>query len=365
MRAPVLLAAVAAVAVCAAIGQVAGSTFAAFSATTATQGTMSAKAVFPATRSWSAWTLGDAADGSEADVSDPLSFVGTTTTTARWASTWSTSRHVSFDMNDPLPAGVATTGVTFDFDFADNRNGAGDQVCFYFEVIRRSTSTVIGTHGSAASPIACQATRTVLQTSTPLPEVTSSDTANDLQIKVYGQHSNSREMRIDRAVISGSTTVDPFTLYETSYTDAADASPATTPWTLATADADAYQSASNWQTAFSAARYLNVTFPDYLPASATVTSAQLVHTFRPATAATTACYYFDVLSGATVIATYGSAASPFCATGAAYTTNTIPTPALNTAARVNGATIRMYVRTSTAGRTQHDLFRLDAGYSVD
>jgi hypothetical protein len=25
----------------------------------------------------------------------------------------------------------------------------------------------------------------------------------------------------------------------------------------------------------------------------------------------------------------------------------------------------MYVRTSTAGRTLHDLFRLDVGYSVD
>ena len=30
-----------------------------------------------------------------------------------------------------------------------------------------------------------------------------------------------------RAVVSGSTSVDPFTLYETTYTDAADGSPAT------------------------------------------------------------------------------------------------------------------------------------------
>ena len=365
MRPRLLLAAVAAIAVCAGIGQLAGSTLAAFSATTSTQGTMSAKAVFPATRSWSGWDLRDASSGAESDASDAEAFTGTTTSTSNWATTWSTARYLTFDMNDPLPAGVATTGVSFDFDFADNTNGAGTQVCFYFEVIRRSTSAVIGTHGSSASPIACQATTTVLPTSTPLPEVTSSDVANDLRIKIYGMRNTAGPMRVDRAVVSGSTSVDPFTLYETTYTDAADGSPATTPWPLATADAAAYQNTNNWPTAFSTTRYLKVTFPDYLPASATVTSAQLVHTFRPATAATTACYYFDVLSGATVIATYGSAATPFCATGGAYATNTIPTPALNTAARVNGAIIRMYIRTSTAGRTLHDLFRLDVGYSVD
>ncbi len=361
-----LLATVTAIAACVGVGLLAGSTLSAFSVTTTTPGSMSAKSVFPATRSWSAWDLRDASSGAETNASDAEAFSGVTTTTSNWSTAWSTTRYVSFDMNDSLPAGVATTGVTFDFDFADNTNGTGTNMCFYFEVIRRSTNAVIGTHGSAASPIACQNTTTVITTSTALPEVTSSDIANDLRVKVYASRTLAAgPMRIDRAVVSGSTSVDPFTLYETTYTDAADTTPATTPWSLAKADATAYQNASNWPTAFSAARYLKVSFPDYLPSTATVTSAQVVHTLRPATAATTACYYFDVLSGATVIATYGSAAVPFCATGAAYTTQTIPTPALNTAARVNGAIIRMYVRTSTAGRTLHDHFRLDIGYSVD
>ena len=365
MRPRLLLAVAAAVAACAGIGQLAGSTFAAFSATTGAQATMSAKQVFPATRSWSGWDLRDASSGAETDASDAEAFTGTTTTTSNWATTWSTARYLTFDMNNPLPAGVSTTGVALNFDFADNTNGTGTTSCFYFEVIRRSTSTVIGTHGSSASPVACQATTTVLATMTPLPEVTSSDIANDLRIRIYGMRSTAGPMRVDRAVVTGSTSVAPFALYETTYTDAADASPATTPWSVATADATAYQNPTNWPTAFNTARYLKVTFPSYLPAGATIASAQLVHTFRPATATTTACYYFDVLSGATVIATYGSATTPFCATGAAYTTNTIPTPALNTAARVNGAIIRMYVRTSVAGRTLHDLFRLDVGYSVD
>lgn len=366
MRPRLLLAAACAVATCAGIGQLAGGTFAAFSATTTTQGTMSAKAVFPATRSWSAWNLRDASSGTEADASDAEAFTGTTTTTSNWATTWSTSRYLTFDLNDPLPAGVATTGVAFNFDFADNTTGTGTNMCFYFEVIRRSTGTVIGTHGSSASPVACQATTTILATSTPLPEVTSSDIANDLRVRVYASRSlTAGPMLVDRAVVTGSTSVAPFTLYETTFTDAADTTPATTPWSLATADATAFQNGTNWPTAFNTARYLKVTFPDYLPASATVSSAQLVHTFRPATATTTACFYFDVLSGATVIGTYGSATTPYCATGAAYTTTTIPIAALNTAARVNGAIIRMYVRTSVAGRTLHDLFRLDVGYSVD
>ncbi len=361
-----LLLVVAALAISIGAGRTAGTTFGAFSATTSNPTTMSAKDVFPGTRSWSAWDLRDAADGSEADASDAEAFVGTTTTTGNWATTWTTSRYLTFDMNSPLPAGVAANGVTFDFDFADDRNGAGDQVCFYFEVVRRSTNTVIGTHGSTVAPVACAATRTVIQTSTALPEVTNSDVANDLRIRLYGQHTGSaRAMRVDRAVVSGSTTVAPFTLYETTYTDAADSTPATVPWPIATADAVARQTSSNWSTAFSTARYLKATFPSYLPSSATVTSAQLVHTFRPTTASATACFYFQVLQGTTVVATYGSTTTPFCATGAAYTTNTISMPALTTAALVNGAIIRMFVRTTNGGSTQHDQFRLDVGYSVD
>lgn len=346
-------------------GRAAGPTLGAFSASTSNPSTMSAKAVFPGTRSWSAWDLRDASSGAEQNRSDAEAFSGGYVVTGNWATSWTAARYLLYDMNAPLPPGLATSGVAFQFDFADHRNSPADQVCFYFQVLRRSTGVVIGTHGSTAAPVACRATNAVLPTSTPLPEVTSTDLANDLRIRVYAMHTNTaRAMRVDRAIVTGSTTVAPFTLYETSYTDAADTTPATTPWSVATADANAHRSVANWQAAFSAARYLKLTFPSYLPAGATVTSAQLVHTWRPQTASATACFYFDVLSGTTVIGTYGSAAAPYCTTGAAYATNTIALPALNTAARVNGAIVRMYVRT-TSGRTLHDLFRLDVGYHVD
>lgn len=346
-------------------GRAAGPTLGAFSASTSNPSTMSAKQVFPGTGSWTAWDLRDASGGSEQDRSDAQAFTGTHVVTADWATSWSAARYLGYEMNAPLPAGLATTGVSFQFDFSDDRNSPADQVCFYFQVLRRSTGTVIGTHGSTAAPVACQARNTILPTSTPLPEVTSTEIANDLRICVYAMHTNTaRAMRVDRAVVTGSTAVAPFTLYETSYTDAADGTPSTTPWSIATAEGQAHLSAGNWQNAFGAARYLKLTFPSYLPAGATVTSAQLVHTWRPQNAGATACFYLDVLSGATVIGTYGSAAVPYCTTGAAYATNTIAVPALNTAARVNGAIVRMYMRT-TSGRTQHDLFRLDVGYAVD
>ena len=224
---------------------------------------------------------------------------------------------------------------------------------------------VIGTHGSSAAPVACQATTTVQQTSTPLPEVTSSDIANDLRIRIYGVHTNSRRHarrprrrlgQHDRRAVHALRD----DLHRRRRLDPGDGA-------LADRDRGRRRAPEQRELAdgVQRARYLKVTFPAYLPATATVTSAQLVHTFRPATASATACFYLDVLQGTTVLATYGSATTPYCATGAAYTTTTIALPVLNTAARVNGAIIRMYVRTTNARRTQHDQFRLDVGYAVD
>ena len=91
-------------------------------------------------------------------------------------------------MNSPLPAGVATTRRDVRLRLRRQRERRRQ---------RRSASTSRSsgarrTRSSARTaapprPIACQATTTVLPTSTPLPEVTTSDIANDLRIKVYGQ----------------------------------------------------------------------------------------------------------------------------------------------------------------------------------
>lgn len=346
-------------------GHAIGGTRAAFTATTANPSSFAAKQIFPATRSWSPWDLRDSSSGTETDVSDAEAFSTRTTTTGTWSSAWTTTRYITYDMNDPLPAGVAVSSPVFTFDFSDSRNSAADQACFYFEVLRRSTGAVIGTHGSSASPIACQATTTILTTTTPIPEVTTSDIANDLRIRVYAMQSTNRAMIVGRAIVDGSTTVAPFTLYETSTVDAATGTPVTTKWAVSVGDLTGYQSASAWPTAFGATRYLKTTFPAYLPAGATVTSAQLVHTYRSVTAGQTTCSYFEVYSGATLLATHFSAAAPSCNATTTFATDTVSLPELTTAALVNGVTIKLFVRNSGGGRSQHDLFRLNVAYGVD
>lgn len=358
------LAGLALVAATAAAGHAVGSTRAAFSSSTQNPSTMQAKQVFPGTRSWSAWDLRDASSGAEANVSDAEAFTGRTQNTKNWTATWSPARYLQYDLNDPLPAGLTTTGATFGFDFADARNNAADQICFYFEVRRRSTNVVIGTHGSTASPVACAATTTIVTTSTALPEVTSTDIANDLRIRLYAMHTAARAMIVDRAVVSASTPVAGFTLYETTAVDAANGVPTTTRWAISALDGNGYTSTNNWQTAFSAARYLKATFPTYLPATATISSAQLVHAYRPSGGGT-ACYYAEVYSGVTLLGTHGSAAAPFCNAAVAYATDTIALPELNTAALVNGVIVKLYVRNSAGRRSQHDLLKLDVGYAVD
>ena len=303
----------------------------------------------------------------EVNASDAEAFVGTTTTTTNWSAAWTTTRYLTYDMNSPLPAGVATSGVTFDFDFADNVNNAGNQTCFYFQVLRRSTGVVIGTHGSSAAPVACQATTAVQQTSTPLPEVTTRPTSRT----ICGSGSTAstraaRAMRVDRAIVSGSTTVAPFTLYETTYTDAADSTPATVPWQIATADAVARPDQRELADGVQRDPLPEGDVPRLSPGERDGhLGAARPHLppddrdARPRASTSTCC------RARRSLATYGSATTPFCATGAAYTTNTIALPVLNTAARVNGAIVRMYVRTTNGGRTQHDHFRLDVGYAVD
>lgn len=341
-----------------------GATRAAFSSATSNATSFQAKQVFPGTRSWSAWDLRDSSSGTEANASDAEAFSTRTTTTGNWSATWTTTRYLTYDMNDPLPAGIGVSGATFDFAFADSRASAADQVCFYFEVLRRSTGAVIGTHGSAASPIACALTTAIQSISTAIPEVSTSDIANDLRVRIFAMHTTARAMIVDRAVITGSTPVAPFTLYETSFVNAATGTPATTPWAISVGDLAGYRSANNWTTAFAATRYLKVAFPTYLPSAAAVTSAQLVHTYRSNTAGQTTCSYFEVYSGATLLATHFSAAAPSCRT-TTFATDTVLLPELNTAARLNGATIKLYVRNSGGGRSQHDLFKLDAAYAVD
>jgi hypothetical protein len=326
----------------------------------------SATAAVSTTITTSAWDLRDASSGVESNVSSAAAFAtdARTGNSGNFATTFSTTRYIQWDYNSPLPAGQTVTSPNFNFVFADTNAGA--TVCFYFEVRRISTGAVIGTHGSSSSPVACNST-TALQTSTTaLPEVTSSDIANDLRVRMYVKESGSRGVTVDLATVSGTALSTPFTLYDAIDVDASTGTPATTPWALATSgDSATYTSAANWLSSFSTLRYLKLTFPSYVPGTATLNSASFVHSYRTASSGTTTCYWFEVYSGATLLGSHGSSSSPYScnSSNVNYVNDTVPLPEVNTPAKANGAIVKMYVRDSGPKKSMHDYAALTLNYT--
>ena len=156
---------------------------------------------------------------------------------------------------------------------------------------------------------------------------------------------------------AGFTGSDSFTYKATD--GIADSAPATVTITV---NSTAYVSAAAWTTSFDAARYLGFSFPAYLPAGATVDGATFRHSYRSYTTGTT-CYYIEVYEGATLIGAHGSAGAPIsCNSGTSYVTDTVALPEINTVARANSAKIRLYVRNSATGRSEHSLATLGVTY---
>jgi hypothetical protein len=318
----------------------------------------------PTTISTSAWDVRDASSGTESNQSEPQAFQndGRTATSGALLSGFNTSRYLQFDLNSPLQAGLNVSGANFNFRFA--AAAPGQTACFYFEVRRVSTGNVIGTHGTPTSPVDCQTGTTLKSTTTLLPEVTSSDIADDLRVRVFVDNSLLGGITRDLATVSGTAASTPFTLYETTLTDTTGITTNTTPWGLA-ADGDgaSYQSASSWPISFSPSRYLTFTFPSYVPSGAPVNSVTFKHSYRSATLGTT-CFYFEVYSGSTLIGSHGTSTSPIsCNSTTSYVTDTFSLPEVNTAAIANGVSIKMYLRNSTGvSASQHDLAELHITY---
>jgi hypothetical protein len=289
---------------------------------------------------------------------------GLTFPTGAWATTFGT-KYIDYDMNSPLLAGSSVSGANFNFRFA--AAAAGETACFYFEVRRISTGAVLATHGSTPTPAGCVTGTTQQTVSTVISEVNTTDLANDVRIRVYGRESASKAMTVDMATVTASTGSTSFTLYPSGYSDVTGTA-FPFPWGVA-ASGDGYQyaSASNWNTTFATTRYLKYTFPAYVPSAATVTAATLKNYYRPTTSGKNACWYFEVYAGATLIGTHGSSSSPVsCNSTATYTTDSVPLPEVNTAARANSVVVKMYYDISTTSgtrTTQQDYVNLSITYN--
>ncbi len=128
----------------------------------------------------------------------------------------------------------------------------------------------------------------------------------------------------------------------------------------------AYTSSSGWSTSFDSSRYLMLTFPAYVSAGSTVTSATFRHEYRSATAGDTTCYYFEVYSGAALLATHGSAGSPVsCNATTSYASDAVALPEVDTVTEANSVSIKLFVRNSGGRASQHRIATLGITSSLD
>jgi hypothetical protein len=319
-----------------------------------------------------AWSLSDASSGTAKDTSDPFAYAGGPYHTAvGFQPAFASNRYLAFDFHNPLRSGFSTSSVAFNFSFAASDlslNSASS--CFYFDVRRKSTGTVLATHGSTSNPVGCSSGLSFMATSTPIPEVTTTDIANDLQIRVYLKNAASGYNFTDLATVSGSQGSSAFTLYDKQYINAASGTAVTTPWSLATGgDSSIYIADAGWDNAFNSAKYLKLTFPSYVPSGASAVSGTFKHTYKSDTSGTTSCYYFEVYSGTTLIGTHGSSSSPVsCNSTSSYVTDTVAINEVNSASRANSLIIRIYAKndnTQNANKrkTDHDLSTVTINYT--
>jgi hypothetical protein len=339
---------------------------AAFSSLASNGATVSTKRIFAGVRS--AWPsdVRDASGGAaETNSSDVLSYAdGLTATTKSWSSAFAATRFDDFDFSGGRPAAVPVTSATFNFTFAPSRSNDG--ACFYVEVGRASTNALLGTHGSSGSPSACSTGSTVAATVSVSSEVTNTDIANDLRIRVYANNSTNRPLKIDLASVTITTPWFTTTLFEKRWDDEANAAAAVVLWPFVATDGTAYTTVGNLATAFNAARYLKFTPNEAVPAGAAIFGAQVQFAYKSATNGDTTCWYFEVYDGATLIGTHGSSGTPVsCNATTSYVTNTVSIPEVDTVAEANSLVLKAYLRNSGSRKASIELVQVDLSYYLD
>jgi VCBS repeat len=128
----------------------------------------------------------------------------------------------------------------------------------------------------------------------------------------------------------------------------------------------AFTSSSGWPTTFDSTHYLKLTFPAYVPAGSVVSGATFRHEYRSAIAGDTTCYYFEVYSGATLLATHGSAGTPVsCNATTSYASDAVALPEVDTVAEANNVSIKLFVKNSGGRASQHRIATLGITSSLD
>src|SRR6476660_5388367 len=191
---------------------------------------VTSKRIFPGPRVASAWDLRDASSGAEANSSDPLSYADGLVQTPSTAIASGTTRYLECTFSSSRPGGASVSSMQFNFRLASAGGGNSGNGCFWFDV--RSSGSVLASHGSYASPVGCSTGTTQTTFSTSIPEVTSSDQANGLVVRVYPWETGgtTRKVNVDMATVTGATPYNAFTAYETQWVDDTSGTPITVTW---------------------------------------------------------------------------------------------------------------------------------------
>jgi hypothetical protein len=327
--------------------------------------TVQTKRIFSGARTAAAHTLTDVSSGSSSVKDDNLAYADALIdTTGNWASSFSSTRWLKFSFNNPLPAGVSVSGVSFDFRMIPN--AGGDTACYYFEVRRISDDSLLGTHYSSGSP-QCVTGSTYSTNSVSLSEVTSSDVANDMYVKLFGRESGAKPMKIDLATVTLSLYGQSITQYPKAFSDAADGSAANGVFLGldVAGDGVTYTNTTNWPTAYATTKYLQLGFPVILPSGSTISSVKFNRTWHSG-GSQNVCYYIDVFSGATLIGTHGSGSQISCSNSTSVWNNDSTTLSeVTSATDANQLYIRIYEKASAGQKSVDDLDSITVTYYLD
>jgi hypothetical protein len=189
--------------------------------------------IFRGGRDTPAFEVSYVSSGSATDGTSALAIAGDSRyyTGWTWPTAFDTSRYVEADLNAPLPGGLSVSSGQLTVRLASNSTGG--TICYFVEVRRASSGSVLSTHGSSGSPQDCVVGTTFSTQTISVSAVNTTDIANDLRIRIYARDSDGAAVRIDRLVFSGSTPQVAFTLYSVLTRDVHDGQSDVIPWGLA------------------------------------------------------------------------------------------------------------------------------------
>ena len=121
-----------------------------------------------------------------------------------WPTSFNSSRYLKLTFPAYVPAGSVVTGATFRHEY---RSGtAGDTTCYFFEVW--NGAALLASHGSAGSPLSCNATIGYASDSVLLPEVDTVAEANNVSIKLFVWNSGARSSQHRTATLGVVSSLD-------------------------------------------------------------------------------------------------------------------------------------------------------------